>query len=258
MWVRTITLLAITMTVAAVLSPPGRAIAQQSKPKQPSQPAAGKAPVNSAADKSDAEKKAEILNSAQWRRAMFEFKEWLSAQQLYTPQQVEQLKARFNERVARMTASELGFLLSDMEAKFQILESPQAREAREWMGQYLSVMSDRMRAQVLKDMPDPATMTAAQLSQEIMRIEEKRATIEQQQAAFDRTRQSQVSTQLQQDRTARQNYIRDANTAPAASSPYRSPSNVNQRLNEAPIGSGMSFSVGPWGGVSMYFSPSSF
>jgi hypothetical protein len=255
MVVQTLRLMAITITLGAVLTPSGRAIAQQSQPKQPPQ----LAPSKSAADQNDAEKKAEILNSPPWRRAMFEFKEWLSAQQLYTPQQVEQLKARFNERVAGMTAGELGFLLSDMEAKFQILESPQAREAREWMGQYLSVMSDRMRAQVLKDMPDPATMTAAQLSQEIMRIQQKRATVEQEQAAFNETRQAQVNAQLQQDRIARQNYINNWNNAPGASSPYRSsPSDVNERLNNAPIGSGMGFSVGPLGGVSMYFSPSSF
>lgn len=239
------------------------AAAQEARPKSaPRQAPAtggGQPPAKAAPAANDAAPKAEILNSPQWRRAMFEFKEWLSAQQLYDAKQVEQIKVQFNEHVARMSATELAYLLADMQAKFQILESPQAQDARAWMAQYLSVMSDKKRAEVLKKVPNFATMTAAQLQREIMKIEQKRTTLEQEQAEFQNTQQQLAARQLQQDQLAQQTYIRERDRFPtSANSPYRSPSDVNARLNNAPIGTGMGFSIGPWGGVGISFSPSSW
>jgi len=149
-------------------------------------------------------------------------------------------------------------MLNDMEAKFHVMSTPEAREARAWMAQYLSVLSDRKRAEVLKDIPNIATMTAAQLNAEIQKIIEKRQTLESEQSAFQRGQAAQVANQIQTDRTNQQNFVRDWNSGPATVSPYRNGSNVNDRLNNAPIGSGMGFYVGPLGGVGMTFSPSSW
>ena len=216
--------------------------------KQPApKPAAAKPPT-----------KQEILNSPEWRRAMFEFSEWLTAQTIYTPAQVAQIKDQFNHRVAAMDAAELAYMLNDMEAKFHVMSTPEAREARAWMAQYLSVLSDRKRDELLKDVPNIATMTAAQLNAEIQRIIEKRQTLESEQSAFQRGQAAQVANQIQTDRTNRQNFVRDWNSGPATVSPYRNGSNVNDRLNNAPTGSGMGFYVSPWGGVGMTFSPSSW
>ncbi|MBI3838392.1 MAG: hypothetical protein HY288_10730 [Planctomycetia bacterium] len=82
-----------------------------------------------------------------------------------------------------MSASDLEFMLEDMEAKFQILKSKEAQEARAWMAQNLSVPSDKKREEVLKTMPNLATMRAAQLSRQIARIQEKRASLAEEQAA---------------------------------------------------------------------------
>ncbi len=255
MFVRTVKLAAITTALCILSGHWGEAAAQQAKQK----PAPQQAPAKPAAGADDAAKKAEILGSSQWRRAMFEFKEWLSAQQIYDPKQVDAIKARFNQRVARMSAAELEYLLADMEAKFQILNSPQALEARSWMASYLSVMSDKKRAEVLKDIPNVATMTAAQLQNELMKIEQKRATIDREQAAFQRSQQELASAQIQRDRQAQQTYIRERDRSPSTTySPYRSPSDVNARLNTGRVGSGISYSVGSWGGVRINFSPSSF
>lgn len=255
MFVPSTTLAVAAMTLCLLCEYSAGASAQETRRK----PSPQQAPTKPAAGADDAAKKAEILNSQEWRRAMFEFKEWLSAQQLYDQQQVEQIKARFNQRVARMSAGDVQFLLADMEAKFQILNSPQAQDARSWMAQYLSVMSDKKRAEVLKDIPNLASMTAAQLQQEIVKIEQKRATIDEEQAAFQRSQQALVSRQLAQDRSAQQTYIRERENFPTTTySPYRSPSDVNARLNAAPVGSGISYSVGPWGGVGINFSPSSW
>jgi len=202
--------------------------------------------------------KAEIINSVQFRRAIFEFNEWLSSQPIYTPQQVAQIKDQFNHRVAEMNAEELTYLLNDLEAKMQLINTPEAREARAWMAQYLSVMSDRKRADVLKDVPNVATMTAAQLSSELSKIQEKRLVMDDQQAAFQKGQAAQVAQQVQTDRINQQNFVRDWNTGPVAYSPYSGNSNVNQRLNNTPIGTGMSFYTGGFGGVGIAFSPSAW
>jgi hypothetical protein len=203
-------------------------------------------------------RKQEILSSAPWRRAMFEFKEWLSAQQIYDARQVEQIKRDFNERVAAMTADEVQFLLEDMQAKFKILDSPQAQEARAWMASYLAVMSDKKKAEVLKGLPNVATMTAAQLNEEILKIEQKRATITEEQAAFQRTQQAQVSRQLAEDRAMQQQYIRDRNQFPTASySPYRSQASVKKPYADY-RGPQMGYYVNPWGGVGIMINPSSW
>jgi hypothetical protein len=253
MFVHTATLagaLAALCTLSAVLP---SAAGQATKPAaQPAQPK----PAPSA---DDAAKKAVILDSERWRRAMFEFKEWLSVQQIYDARQVEEIKARFNERVARMSAREVEFLLADMEAKFQVLNSPEAQEARAWLGEYLAVMSDKKRAEVLKDIPNVATMTAAQLQREIMKIERKRETLEQEQAAFERSQQALVSQQLARDRAAQQASIRARSQFPTqAYSPYRTPASIQKPFEDVQVGPAMNFYVNPWGGVGYVFSPSSW
>ena len=133
--------------------------------------------------------KAEILQSSRWRRAIFELGEWLSVQKIYPPREVQRIKAEFNTKVMKMSPQEIEYLLDDLEAKFKVIETPEAQEARAWMGQYLSAMSDRKRADVLKDVPNVVDMTAAQLSEEIFKIEQTRQTLKDRQVAFDAGRQ---------------------------------------------------------------------
>lgn len=240
-------------TAAAEVEP----AAQPTTAKAESPPAAKPAQSATAAAKGYPTK-AEIINSPQFRRAIFEFNEWLTAQPIYTPQQVAQIKDQFNHRVAEMNAEELTYLLNDLEAKMQLINTPEAREARAWMAQYLSVMSDRKRAEVLKDVPNVATMTAAQLSAELSKIQEKRSVLSSEQAAFQKGQAAQVAQQVQTDRINQQNFVRDWNTGPVSYSPYTSNRNVNERLNNTPIGTGMTFYTGGWGGVGVAFSPSAW
>jgi hypothetical protein len=152
-------------------------------------------------------------------------------------------------------------MLEDMQAKFQILDSPQALEARAWMASYLSVMSDKKRAEVIKQLPNLATMSARQLAQEIAKIEQKRTTIDQEQAAFQQTRQAEVQQQLARDRAAQQAVARDQQQFGAASySPYRSSSSsINDRLSpSAMTGPHLGYYMNSWGGVGITFNPSSW
>jgi hypothetical protein len=214
------------------------------------------APAAAGSDKpvgaDDLARKAEIMSGPRWRRAIFELGEWLSSQQIYTPQEVNRIKADFNRRVAGMSSYDLEYLLDDLDAKFKVLESPEARDAKAWLGQYLAAMSDRRRAEALRDVPDVVTMNAAQLQQEINRIEQKRTSIQQRQQAFDQGREALV----QQAETSRQQTAAAAAAAlaqtrsSAAFSPYRSGGGGGAG-GSPPFsdvkGSGMQIGVGPFG-----------
>jgi hypothetical protein len=228
------TLLAVSAIAAILAAAPAAA-----------QPAADA--KNDAAATDDIAKKAEILRSSRWRRAIFELGEWLDTQNIYPPKQVLKIKSDFNRRVAKMSSYELEYLLEDLETKFKVIDSPEAKDARAWVGQYLSAMSDRKREEVLKDIPDIVTMSSGQLSQEIQKIEEKRQSLQQQQAAFDQGRQALA----EQAQTARQQTAMAAARSAAqasgpAYSPYRSQGGGKPPFSDA-HGSGMSIGVGPFG-----------
>lgn len=229
---------------------------QAAEPTPAGQPAAAKP---SAGDAGDVARKAEIMNGEQWRRAIFELSEWLSSQQIYSPQEVNRIKADFNRRVAGMSSYEVEYLLQDLDAKFKIMESPEAKDARAWVGQYLAAMSDSKRAEVLKDVPDVVTMSAAQLQQEVDRIEQTKTSLQQRQQAFDQSRQVMVDqAAAARQATASASRAAMAQTRAAPFSPYHSGggggggggggkqpfSDVHQ--------SGMTITAGPWGAYASF------
>ena len=250
-------LVALSARLAVSQQQPARGAAASPAPTPAASPAAtndradGAAARSAAAaddDDDDMARKAAIMNSSRWRRAIFELGEWLSAQEIYSPQEVRTIKADFNRRVAKMSASDLEYLLDDLDAKFKILDTDEARDARAWVGQYLAVLSDHQRAKVLKDVPDVVKMSAAQLQQEILKIEQSRATLRRQQAAFDEGRQQLV----QQAQSARQATAQAAAAAMQSSgggasySPYRGGGGGSPPFANTG-GSGMTITSGPFG-----------
>ena len=73
---------------------------QKSAPNAVPQP--GDAKSSSAAASAEAAKKAEILKSERWRNMQQEFEQWLAVQVVYTPQQVQRLKANLAAEVKNM------------------------------------------------------------------------------------------------------------------------------------------------------------
>jgi pyruvate/2-oxoglutarate dehydrogenase complex dihydrolipoamide acyltransferase (E2) component len=224
--------------------------AKNGGPTTPAQAPAPQEPTAADESDSDLEKKVAIMNSPRWRRAIFELGEWLSAQAIYTPAQVRNIKADFNHKVEKMSPHDLEYLLDDLDAKFKILDTPEAQDARSWVAQYLSVMSDQKRAEALKDVPNVVTMTAGQLQQEIQKIEQKRGTLQQQQAAFDEGRQQLVQqAQDARQQTASASVAAMSRTNTMSYSPYRSGGGGGG--GKPPFsdvgGSGMSITSGPFG-----------
>lgn len=223
-------------------------------------PSASDAKQEEAGSAGDLARKAEIMSGPRWRRAIFELGEWLSSQQIYTPQEVNRIKADFNRRVAGMSSYELEYLLDDLDAKFKVMETPEARDAKAWLGQYLAVMSDQRRSEALRDVPDVVTMSASQLRQEINRIEQKRVSLQQRQQAFDQTRDMRV--QLAEDnrrQTAAAAAAAMAQTRSSASfspysggggggaggkPPFSDVKGSGMRVGAGPFGAYVSFSVG--------------
>jgi pyruvate/2-oxoglutarate dehydrogenase complex dihydrolipoamide acyltransferase (E2) component len=243
-------LLAVAGAALTAVATPAVSFGQQPA-AAPAKAAAAATTPAAAADDDDGDlaRKVEIMNSPRWRRAIFELGEWLSSQKIYSPQEVHNIKADFNKRVTAMSSYELEYLLEDLDNKFKILETPEAKDARQWVGQYLSVMSDTKRAEVLKDVPNVVKMSSAQLQQEIDKIEQMKAGLQQRQAAFDSSRQQLVD----RAQAARQATAAASNAAAAqmqsgvSYSPYRGSQGGGKPPFSDAKGSGMSVGVGPWG-----------
>lgn len=239
------------VAAAAILAMAAVAASLPAQPPAPSAPPPAPRDAQAAADDrddDDLDRKVEIMNSPRWRRAIFELGEWLSSQAIYTPAQVRNIKADFNRKVEKMSANDLEYLLDDLDAKFKVLDTPEARDARAWVAQYLSVMSDQKRAETLRDVPNVVTMSASQLEQEIAKIERTRSSLQQQHAAFDASRQQLVQRAAdarQQTAAAAAAAMRQG--AGASYSPYRSGGGGGKPPFSDVQGSGMTISSGPFG-----------
>lgn len=144
-------------------------------------PRAGAADAAAASDECDLSRKVDIMRSPRWQQAIAELREWLDTQTIHPPAEVRRIKVRFNERVAAMSSYEIEYLLDSIAQKMELLGTPQARDAKAWLGEYLAAMSDARRAHELRAVPNLLDMNAAELQQEIQRIDRKRGALQQRQ-----------------------------------------------------------------------------
>ncbi len=209
-------------------------------------PALGAAPA-AADDDGDLARKADLMHSPRWQRAVSELGSWLVTQTIYSPAQVQAIKVQFNDRVAAMSSYELEYLLDSISAKLQLLDTPEARDAKAWLGEYLSAMSDGRRAQALRNVPNVLDMSAAQLWQEIQRIDSQRAALQQRQQGVE-SRQAAMVDRAAAGRQATSSASREAAArarAAPAHSPYRS-GGGSPPFSDVPPRR-MSIGVGPMG-----------
>jgi hypothetical protein len=143
---------------------------------------------------SEAAQKAEIMSSERWKRVEKEFAQWLSVQVIYTPAQVEAFKTKLKAEIQNMSASELQQFLDQWDAKLQILLGRDTAQAREWLGQYLSVIADGYRPTFLKKLgiTDVSNLSASQIEDELNRLRAERLAFQQQRSAFNLAREEHV------------------------------------------------------------------
>ena len=194
----------------------------------------------------------QILESERWRRAQRGFDEWLSIQQLYSPDEVSVLRAQFQLRVERMSPAELQAQLEQLEEKLAVLASPEAEDARRWLAQFLAVQARYTDQQLRQMRPDVANMSASQIRQELESFQQRRGQSRQSQAAVQQGRALQVQS-AQDNRAAQQRAIDAArqNAARNTAATTRSPSTPTRDdlpgHSEPPVSTSPAYTVGPWG-----------
>lgn len=159
-------------------------------PQPPADAAASAKALADSDEHDEARRRAQVLASSRWRRAMHELDEWLAAQPVYSADRVRGIKADLAARVASMSSYELEYLLDQLDEKLSVLDSPSAREARDWLGRYLAVMADDRRAELLVDVPSVLDLSAADLTARLADLEAKRAAVERAARDSRRTRQA--------------------------------------------------------------------
>jgi len=209
-------------------------------------------PAADAPTSDDSVERQKLLNSPRWRQARYALHEWLSVQQIYSPQEVSKLLADLEHKAHTLPIDQLQDWLEDMEEKMTILMSPQAQEARAWLGQFLSVQAKYSPEEIQKMMPDVLRMSAAQVEERLQQFEQERAGTRQAQAAFDRNRQQEVEAQRRanaqaQAAAARAQANRPTPQAPQTRSPYA------PRRQWTPPQSNMSLVVSPYGRVGVMY-----
>lgn len=200
----------------------------------------------------DAARKATLLASDRWRRAIFEFDQWLGRQPVYTPTQVRKMKADLSARIEAMSSFELEYLLDTLEAKLAVLESPAAEEARSWLGRYLAVMADRKRDEVLGEVPNILDMSSTELEAAVRRVEAKRTAVEQQHRRTLETRDTTAALveanrqQQEAQRVAKLAALAESLPPTDVFSPYRA-AGVSDPPFAGSYASPTVVGVGPWG-----------
>lgn len=186
------------------------------------------------------------LDSDEWLRINRMLSDWLSVQQVYRPKEVESVLADMRKQIEGMSPQELRVFLTDLEKRLQVLLSPEAEDARTWLNQFTATAVDP-EARIGRSRPDVLNMTASQIRQEILWLQQHRERSQQAQAAFERTRdiQTQLAGEQREARNAARQPV-DRSNWPANTPPVRSQYLPNQHFPPAQP-SGPVYRIGPWG-----------
>jgi hypothetical protein len=186
------------LTLLAMLAV-GCLIGEASRAQQPSSTDQSKAKL------SETEMKAKLLASAEWKQAFDEYQKWLASQAIYTPADVERMKSNLLAQVQNMSAADLQGFLDDWQARLKVLNGRDFQEAQQWLGEYLSVVTDGFRRRTLQNLgiTDVSNMSAAELEDAIIRIRSDQMARQRNLASFDQNRQQGVQ-RAQQNNAARQ------------------------------------------------------
>lgn len=229
----------------------GTAPASASSAGKQGAPATAARQPAAAANSADAQAKAEIMNSPRWKSVVHTFNEWLSAQNIYSKDQVPRVKAQFNQMVRTMNAAQLQAWLDEMEEKLNILMSPEAEKAREWLGHFVSAKVVIPERELKKF--DILHMTTEQMRATIDNIEERKASLKSEAQAFNVTREEEVRDAV---REAEQQQAQQAQGTSFTNRSMQSyfpgyQSQYAPRRQYSSLYRGPQYYVSPWGGVGM-------
>jgi hypothetical protein len=141
----------------------------------------------------DAAARSQILDGPAWRQAMEGFNEWLSAQAIYGKSQIPQVRARIKDKIGKMSVGQLQNYLQDMQQKLAIINSKAAFDAEAIVLDDLNVASDAYAAKLRKELPDLSTMTAGQVQQTLLVLQQQQTETRANEAAFQTGREQEVA-----------------------------------------------------------------
>jgi hypothetical protein len=234
-------------------------IARQSAVAQNENDSASAAP--STFSESDQAARQRILDSDRWRRLNRRFVDWVSVQQVYTPEQLDAVKAELVARIARMSPRDLEDFMEDMEDRLDVLTSPEAADARAWLADFL-VVARNPEQQLGRERPDVLNMSASQIRQEIAWLHQRREQRQRAQTAFQQGREvrSRGVQQARQRRSDTQQQGIEARSRAAANAHARTQYTPDFRdrpghsdLRPQPMGAPI-YNVSPWG-TPLYWHP---
>lgn len=143
-----------------------------------------------------------VVDSPEWAATRDAYMQWLSMQQVYSPQEVQKLVNDLRLRVAGMNERERVAFMKDIQARLEVLNSQQAQQARAWLNENLSRMTPAGQQKLRSQIPDIANMSAAQLQQALAGHEMQMQARQRSSAATAqfRAQQNQMAMQMSQQR----------------------------------------------------------
>lgn len=134
-----------------------------------------------------------ILKSELWRSTFAGLDQWLSMQTMYDQGQIEEIKKRVSGRVEKMSADELEDFRQNLDAKLQMLLSPEGRDILGWVAANLARAAPAYRKKMGIEYPDVANLTAAQLREQLDLLIQKRSDARASAAAYESNRQARIA-----------------------------------------------------------------
>lgn len=172
--------------------------------------------ITSEKEREEESAKARIMQSDEWRKAEAAFQEWLSMQEVYNGEEIAKLRADLKEQIAKMSAIQLEAFLYDMQQKLSVLLSDEARDARTWVANYMSVLAEKKIDEIKQELPDIRTASSRDLEDVLVKIQNRRRSNQRRGTFENKTRQTTASAAIAESVWQRQTYERSRSRAQSA------------------------------------------
>lgn len=118
-----------------------------------------------------------FANEDPWRDTLRAFDQWAIVQQVYTPKQAAEMRAKILEKSHRLSPEEGEKFRAEIDAKLAVLLSAEAREARTWLSTTLAVASDSYANKIKAKIPDVVKSSPDQLQAGLDTFEYRRGGV---------------------------------------------------------------------------------
>jgi hypothetical protein len=166
-----------------------------------------------------------MLSGEAWRKTLGGLDEWFATQTTYGPKQIERLKQQLAGRVKKMSTDERDIFQRDLDAKLQMVQSPEGRDLLGWVAANLAAAAPAYRKKLDLQFPDILELTPAQLREQLDLLERRRSSAKSQLAGLEQARQARIAALQTEQRQLYEERERalDRGAASYGARGYRSP-----------------------------------